>query len=192
MPWGIIPLELKELGRDNMRALEVTNKSVSREALLKMAEKVPGAWIGLRIAAVLLLLEGWKSTQVARLLGLTRWSVVKWIRRINTQGVEGVNEVHRPGRPPRVGADIQQALEEALQKNPRSLGLKRNRWDGVVVAEYLERVYGVQVKVRQAQRWIRRLGFSLRQPIYRYVQATEEGVKQFHATLKKTPPPSKK
>lgn len=175
-----------------MKALEITNKSVTRVALLKMAEKVPGAWIGLRIAAMLLLLEGWKSTSIARLFGLTRWSVVKWIQRINCQGVDGVKEVHRPGRPPRLGTEIQQALEEALQKNPRSLGLKRNRWDGIVVAEYLERVHGVHVRVRQAQRWIRRLGFSLRQPIYRYVQATEEGVKEFHRALKKTPQPSQK
>jgi transposase len=175
-----------------MKALEVTNKSVTREALLKMAEKVPGAWIGLRIAAILLLLEGWKSTTVAKLFGLTRWSVVKWIQRINALGVDGVKEVHRPGRPPRLGPEIQQALEEVLQKNPRSLGLKRNRWDGIVVAEYLERVHSVHVKVRQAQRWIRRLGFSLRQPIYRYVQATEEGVKEFHQTLKKTRQPSEK
>jgi len=169
-----------------MRGLEVTNKSVTREALLMMAEKVPGAWIGLRIAALLLSLEGWKSTQVARLFGLTRWSVVKWIQRMNAQGVEGVKEVQRSGRPPRLGPDIQRALEEVLQKNPRSLGLKRNRWDGVVVAEYLERVYGMPMKVRQAQRWIGRLGFSLRPPIYRYAQATEEGLKEFQEALKKT------
>jgi len=175
-----------------MKALQVTNKSVTREALLKMAEKVPGAWIGLRIAAVLLLLEGWKSTPIAKLFGLTRWSVVKWIQRINAQGVDAMKEVPRPGRPPRLGTEIQQVLEEVLQKNPRSLGLKRNRWDGIVVVEYLERVHGLHVKVRQAQRWIRRLGFSLRQPIYRYVQATEKGVKEFRQTLKKTPPPSEK
>ncbi len=111
---------------------------------------------------------------------------------MNAQGVEGVKEVDRLGRPPWLGTDIQQAFEEALQKNPRSLGLKRNRWDGVVVAEYLERVYDVHVKVRQAQRWIRRLGFSLSQPIYRYVQDSEEGVKEFHLALKKTRKSSEK
>ena len=175
-----------------MKALEITNKSVTLEALLKRAEKIPGAWIGLRIAAILLLFEGWKSTRIAKLFGLTRWSVVKWIQKINAQGVEGLEDVGRPGRSPRMDAEIQQSLAEALQKDPRSLGLKRNRWDGIVVAEYLERAHGVNVKVRQAQRWIRRLGFSLRQPIYRYKQATEEGVKKFHETLKKTPPSSEK
>jgi len=56
-----------------MKALTITNESVTREALLEMAERIPGAWIGIRIAAMLLLLEGWKSSRIARLFGLTRW-----------------------------------------------------------------------------------------------------------------------
>jgi transposase len=93
----------------------------------------------------------------------------------------------QPGRPCRLDEQIQKALEKDLEKSPRALGLKRNRWDGVVVVEYLERIHGVRLKVRQAQRWIHRLGFSLRQPIYRYAQATAEGVEEFRKAVKKTP-----
>ena len=175
-----------------MKALTITNKSVTRKALLKMAEKTPGAWIGLRIAAILLLLEGWKSSQIAELFDLTRWSVVKWIHRVNEKGVSGLEEKKRPGRPCRFDERIQQELEKALEKDPRNFGLKRNRWDGIVVVEYLERVHGVKLQVRQAQRWIRRLGFSLRQPIYRYAQATMEGVDDFRKAIKKTPGGQKK
>lgn len=39
-----------------MKALTIINESVTREALLEMVEKIPGAWIGIRIAALLLLL----------------------------------------------------------------------------------------------------------------------------------------
>ena len=170
-----------------MKALTITNESVTREALLKMAEKIPGAWIGIRIAALLLLLKGWKSTQIAELFGLTRWSVVRWAQRVNEKGVGAVEEKKQPGRPCRLDEQIQRALERDLENNTRAFGLKRNRWDGVVVVEYLERIHGVRLKVRQAKRWIRRLGFSLRQPIYRYVQATTEGVEEFRKTVKKTP-----
>ena len=170
-----------------MKPLTITNEAVTREALLELAEKIPGAWVGIRIAALLLLLEGWKSSQIARLFGLTRWSVVKWIQGVNERGIVALESKKQPGRPCRLDAQIQQALENDLEKSPRTLGLKRNRWDGVVVVEYLERVHGVRLKVRQAQRWIRRLGFSLRQPIYRYAQATTEGVEEFRKTVKKTP-----
>jgi transposase len=175
-----------------MKALTVTNKSVTREALLEMAEMIPGAWMGIRIAALLLILEGWKSSQIARLFDLTRWSVVKWIQRVNEQGVSGLEEKERSGRPCRLDPNVQQALEKALEREPREFGLKRNRWDGIVVVEYLERFHGIKIQVRQAQRWIRRLGFSLRQPMYRYVQATMEGVEEFRETLKKTPDGHKK
>ena len=170
-----------------MKPLTITNEAVTREALLELAEKIPGAWVGIRIAALLLLLEGWKSSAVASLFGLTRWSVVRWIQRVNESGIVALESKKQPGRPCRLDARIQQALENDLEKSPRALGLKRNRWDGVVVVEYLERVHGVRLKVRQAQRWIRRLGFSLRQPIYRYAQATTEGVEEFRKTVKKTP-----
>lgn len=170
-----------------MKALTITNKSVKRDALLKMAEKIPGAWIGLRIAAILLILEGWKSSQVARLFGVTRWSTVQWIQKVNSQGISGLEEGERSGRPSRINSKIQKELEQALQKSPKDYGLKRNHWDGIVVTEYLEQTQGVQIEVRQAQRWIRKLGFSLRQPVYQYVQATNEGVAKFRKILKKTP-----
>jgi transposase len=169
-----------------MKTLEITNKSITRESLLKIAEKIPGAWIGLRIAAMILVLEGWKSTQVAALFDVSRWSVVKWIQKANEQGVQGIKEGHKPGRPSRMDEEIEQDLENALSRDPREFGLKRNRWDGLVVVEYVERIHGVKIKVRQAQRWIRRLGFSLKVPIYKYAQATAEGVEEFGKTLKKT------
>ena len=79
-----------------MKALSITNESVKREALLQMAQEIPGAWIGLRIAGILLILEGWNSTQVAELFDVSRWSVVKWIRRINEEGVWEIEDKKRP------------------------------------------------------------------------------------------------
>ncbi len=144
-----------------MKALTVTNRAVTRDVLLRMAEKVSGAWIGLRIAAMLLVLEGWRSTEIARLFDVARWSVVKWIRRVNEEGVSALEDRKRSGRPCRLSPEVQGDLEKALRRDPREFGLQRNRWDGIVVVEYLRRVHGARLKVRQAQRWIRRLGFSL-------------------------------
>jgi transposase len=181
------------LGKEgDMKSLAVTNSVVSRQRLLELAEATPGAWMGIRIAAILLILKGWNSSQVAELFDLSRWSVVKWIQRVNKEGAQALEERSRPGRPHRLDSKVQEDLENALSRDPRDYGLKRNRWDGIVVVEYLQKIHGVHLKVRQAQRWIRRLGFSLRQPIYRYVQATSEGVEEFRGTVKKTPRIQKK
>jgi len=162
------------------------NEDVTREALLGMARKTPGAWTGIRIAAILLIMDGWKSSQTARLFEMSRWSMVKWIHRVSDEGLEGLEDKKRPGRPCRLNERILEELEKALEKKPEEFGLKRKRWDGIVVVEYLERFHGVRLKVRQAQRWVRRLGFTLQRPVHRYVQATSEGVEEFRETLKKT------
>jgi len=169
-----------------MKALTIKNASVTKEALLEMAQQEPSVWLGIRIAAGLLILQGWTSSQVAELFDVSRQSAVQWVQRLNNQGLSGLEEKPRPGRPIRLDAKIQEQLEHTLMKDPREAGLSRNRWDGVAVVEYLHRAHGVELKVRQAQRWIRRLGFSLRRPIYRYAQATPEGVETFSERIKKT------
>lgn len=175
-----------------MKALTIHNSIVTKESLLETAQQSPATWMGIRIAAGLLILKGWTSSQVAELFDVSRWTAVQWIQRLNSQGIEGLEEQARPGRPVRMTEEIQMELEEALMSDPKDFGLSRNRWDGVTVVEYLEREHGVHLKVRQAQRWISRLGFSLRRPIYRYAQATSEGVESFSNSIKKTSSAPKK
>lgn len=169
-----------------MKALTITNTGVTRQRLLEAAEEIPGAWAGIRIAALLLLLSGWKSTTIASLFGLSRWSVVKWIYKANEDGVQSIQDKQRSGRPPRVTDSYKQALDEALQKAPKDLGIARARWDGKVVVEYLKRYHGVAIRPRRAQQLLKELGYSLKQPAYRFVQASKTGVKGFRNALKKT------
>ena len=116
-----------------MRPLKISHSAVTSKALLRMADSIPGAWIGIRIAGLLLLLSGWKSTTVSRLFGLSRQAVVDWIGKANRQGLDSIYDVARSGRPTRLDRVAQDKLEKALAKSPEEYGLQRSRWDGVVV-----------------------------------------------------------
>jgi len=170
-----------------MKALVLNHPSLTRKILLHKADEIPGAWIGIRIAALLLIMSGWKSTQVAELFGLTRWAVVKWIQKANVGGAETVTDRVRSGRPSHFGEDVMKNLDEVLSKTPQDFGLPRAQWDGVVFVEYLKKTYHVEIHVRHAQRLMKKLGYSLRRPMYRFVQAKEDGVEEFRKTLKKSP-----
>lgn len=170
-----------------MKALSLDHPNMTRETLLRIADEIPGAWIGIRIAAYLLLLAGWKSTQIAELFGLTRWTVVKWIHKGNQEGIEAVHDRFRPGRSSQFDDQLKKELDTVLSKTPKDFGIPRVRWDGVVLTEYLKRFHRITIHVRHAQRWIRQLGYSLRLPIYRFAQASQEGVEEFRSELKKTP-----
>lgn len=60
-----------------MKALKVNNEKVTKQALLEMAQQNPSTWQGVRIAASLLVLKGWTSTQIAELFDISRWSAVQ-------------------------------------------------------------------------------------------------------------------
>lgn len=168
-----------------MRPLTITNKSITRDALLTMAEKIEGAWIGIRIAALLLIMSGWRSTAVAELFNLSRPAVIAWIKRANQEGITSIEDKARSGRPSKLDAKVTKVLEEALSKSPGEYGLSRFRWDGVVVVEFLKKKLDILLKPRQARNWLKKLGYVRKRPIHCYVQASNRGVKEFKESLKK-------
>lgn len=168
-----------------MKPLKISHAGVTRKALVGMADSIPGAWIGIRIAGLLLLLSGWKSTAVSQLFGLSRQAVVDWVRKANRLGLDSIHDVARSGRPTRLDRAAQQKLEKALRQSPEAFGLKRTRWDGVVMVEFLRQECNVELKLRQARNWLKRLGFVLKRPVYRYLQASNKGVARFRRGLKK-------
>ena len=126
------------------------------------------------------------GAKVADLFGVSRVNTSKWCHKANAEGLSAVYDKHRSGRPTQFDDRTIKLLDHALNDSPKKFGIERTRWDGKVVAEYLLKKHGITIHVRHAQRLIRKLGFSLRQPIYRYAQATQEGVAEHVRTIKKT------
>lgn len=168
-----------------MKALALEHPDLTREKLVELAETLPGAWMGIRIAVFLLLVHGWGPTEICELFGFSRTALWKWVGAANQNGLAAWREQPRPGRTPRLTPEQQQQLELALGQSPERFGFAQTRWDGPLVVSYLKQVLNVKLEVRQAQRWLHRLGFVLLQPTYRYVQAKKRGVAQFGRKLKK-------
>jgi transposase len=143
-----------------MKALTLNHPGLTRKALLRLADRTPGAWIGIRIAVLLLILAGWKSSHAAELFGLTRWTVVKWIQRANREGAEAVLDRQRMGRPPRLDIKVMKKLEGVLARSPREVGIPRNRWDGNALVTYLKKTFHTEIHIRHAQRIMKTLGHS--------------------------------
>jgi transposase len=169
-----------------MNSSDITHSKVTQEGLVAFAKSIPGAWVGLRIAAILLILEGQRPGWTADVLGLSRMSLNRWIRAVNTHGVEALKDKQRPGRPSRLTPKIAQQVEKHLEQSPQTFGLNRSRWDGPTLVEHLKRQFGIKLKVRQAQNWMHQLGYRLKRASYVYLQAKAEEAKRFQRKLKKT------
>jgi len=137
-----------------------------------------------RLHGVLLVAQGLTCPEVAALLGDSRRTVEYWVHRFEAEGLAGLREGERPGRPSRLSDQQLHLVSAALRLPPRDSGLEGNLWDGKMLSAYLERECGVALGVRQCQRLFRQFGFRLRKP--RPLIAHADPAEQ--AVVKKTPP----
>jgi transposase len=166
--------------------LTLTHPSATQEQFLALAQQVPGAWEGLKIAALLLILEGQRPGWVAQVLGLTRMSLNRWVHRVNARGVSALKPLRRVGRRSQLSPALAKALARDLEKSPLAVGLNRAQWDGPTLVTHLKRRWGISLKVRQAQYWMHQLGYRLKRASYSYLQARAAEARQFQRDLKKT------
>ena len=127
-----------------------------------------------RLHGVLLVAQGLSCPQVAGLLGDAPRSVEYWVRRFEEEGLTGLQEGERSGRPRRLSAKQLGEVDAILRKSPREVGLGGNLWDGKTLSAWIERQYGTVLRVRQGQRLFRQLGFRLRKPRPLVAQADPE------------------
>ncbi len=137
-----------------------------------------------RLHGVLLVAQGMSCPEVGRLLGDSTRTVQYWVRRFEDEGLAGLAESDRPGRPSRLNDEQLDELAAILRLPPSAVGLDVNLWDGKTLARFLEQHWHIRLGVRQCQRLFRQMGFRLRKP--RPVIARADPERQ--AAHKKTPP----
>jgi len=108
--------------------------------------------------------QGMTCPEVAHLLGDASRSVEYWVGRFEQQGLAGLLEGERSGRPRRLSEKQMAAVDRILRRSPREAGLSGNLWDGKTLSRWIEQNYQLTLGVRQCQRIFRQLGYRLRKP----------------------------
>ena len=106
-----------------------------------------------RARIVLLSASGESRGAIATRVGVTPAVVTKWRKRFLADGVEGLCDLSRPGKPARYGATTEERILDVLDKDPPT-GFAR--WNGPLVAKELG-----DVSVHHVWRVLREKGISL-------------------------------
>jgi len=117
-----------------------------------------------RLHAILMVAQGMSCRKVADLLGDSPRAVAYWVNRFEAEGLSGLADADRPGRPRRLDERQMHQIQEALHSSPADYGMKANLWDGKLLSHFIKQHFSVQLGVRQCQRLFRQLGFRLRKP----------------------------
>src|SRR5438105_740030 len=121
----------------------------------------------LRTRAQMILLaaeQGLSAPAIASIVRESDDTVGRWLKRYRAEGVEGLWDAPRSGRPASVTAAYRAALLSAVRRRPRSLGLPFSVWSLQRLVDYLAEQTGLRVSQATMSRQLQQAGIVLSRP----------------------------
>jgi len=121
----------------------------------------------LRTRAQMVLLsaeKGLKVQEIAEIVRESQATVLRWLKRYMAEGVEGLKDIPRAGRPGVVTDAYRAELVEAVRHRPRSLGQPYSLWTLHRLADYMAEQTGIRVSHETVRRALSTEGIVLSRP----------------------------
>ena len=131
-----------------------------------------------RAIAIRLLHLGQRPEQVAEAVMVTANTIYAWHKRWRNEGIEGLRDKARSGRPPKADADYIERLEKLLRQDPREVGLEFNIWTINRLRLYLFEQTGIRLSYTRFRVLLSRLGYRWKQPKHDLVHLQDADAKQ--------------
>ncbi len=128
-------VKLRKLTTEEREELERLARSRTEEARLVVRAKI-----------VLGLAAGARPYQVADRVGVGRMAAYEWLHRFNAEGLKGLTDHPRPGRPPTYTPEQRAEVNAAALTKPEALGLPFASWTLDRLRAYLSEHKGIGIK----------------------------------------------
>ena len=106
-----------------------------------------------RLHSVALVLSGLSASEAARIYGDSPRAVAYWVTQFKKDGLDGLHEETRPGRPSKLNQSQLKKLQTLLNKS----ATKSKSVKAEILAEYISKEFGIVLTVRQCWRIVNRL-----------------------------------
>lgn len=158
------------------KALSITRPKHEYDKLCKLYRREKDARLKQRMAGILARWEGVPVKDIARQQRVSRVTVRNWVKRFNEEGIDGLSDKPRSGRPRKIDWE---RLREVLFQSPEKVGYPVQGWNRDLLLDYIKRTYGVSYHPQHIYWIIRRLGFRSLVPRPRSYAANEEEVEEW-------------
>jgi transposase len=144
-----------------------------------------------RVRAARLLQAGHKPAEVAAMVRAPRQTVYRWREVLQAEGIDGLRNMSKGGRPALLGAEELMRLQVALLEGPTAHGFGTPLWTLKRVRVFIEREFGVHYSEVHVWRLLGQMGFSSQKPERRALERDEAAIeawkKRTWPRLKKKP-----
>jgi transposase len=134
-----------------------------RRVLQELARTEVGR-VSERIHMVLLSGRRYTVPQIAAIFDCDEATVRSWLGRFEADGVDGVRDRPRSGRPPKADAGAREAIGQALDQAPSAGGYLAGYWTVAMLAAHLLTVRGLALSRTTLRRALRALDYGWRRP----------------------------
>lgn len=134
--------------------------------------------------AIALVLEGADRTTAAKSCGMERQTLRDWVHRYNAEGVAGLADRPRPGRPPRLSPAPLDELIEVVEAGPDVEVDRVVRWRCIDLKGVIAERFTVELSERSVGRLLNGRGYVRLKPRPQHRKADPEA----QAAFKKTSP----
>jgi transposase len=145
-----------------------------------------------RAIAIRLLHLGQSPEQVAQAVMVTSNTIYAWHKRWREQGIAGLRDGHRSGRPAKADQAYVKELERVLELDPRTLGLPFTIWTLNRLRLYLAEQTDILLSYTRFRALMSREGYRWKEPKHdlSHLQdrPAQETIAHITAWLKKTSP----
>lgn len=116
-----------------------------------------------KVEMVNLVLSGLSPSYLSSYCGDSKRTITLWVKTADEQGFEALKAKKPTGRPPKLTKEQKVEIRAVLEEDdPKKYG--QNVWDGPSLSSYIKKTYAIKLCVRQCQRLLHSLGFSLVRP----------------------------
>jgi transposase len=143
---------------------------------------------GVRLYAVYQVSKGKDAKEIQDLYSTSHKSICNWVHRYNAEGIEGLKDRPRSGRPSFLTDSQKFELDQLIQGNPLEHGYSTATWTGALVADLVKKRFGVEYKKAQIYNILHSLKFSF-QKGKGYYPETEERTEEAVEDVKKNSKP---
>lgn len=149
-------------------------------------------WEKLRLIAANMFEQGLACGVIAVSLKVDDQTVRRWRRMFEAGGVEALRSRKHAGRPGRMNPQQKQRLCELLLKGPAECGFARYLWTQQLIADLIEREFGISYHHDHVGLILKELGFTHQKPMRRAKERDEARIQawrseQWPALQKKVP-----
>jgi transposase len=150
---------------------------------LRASKRAPDPRVRLRLLGMHHLQNGKSASNLAPFLGVCRQSILKWVSRLQADGISGLYDRPRSGQPPRLPREKEaEFVSEVLELQKKRSG---GRLRGSDIGELLERKYQCRYRERSVYSLLRRLNLVWITGRTQHPEASEEEQEAFKKTLLK-------